>query len=183
MFCASMREVVLFAAAAVCHEIGHLAALRAFEVRPEQFAVGAAGAKICIAAPYLSYRKEILLYLAGPAANLAAACGAYLTFRFFLPSEEVLYFLFCNGLLAGLNLLPIWGLDGEKALYSLLCLFSSPAVAKRVCNAASFICLSLLTGAGFLILTRHAFIAPLLFCLILWAGQIRAAAKKKNRFT
>ena len=89
-----MEEALFFGGAVLCHEAGHLVAMRAFGVRPNKVLIGAGGAKIHIAEPYLPYRKELIIFLAGPLANLFLAAAAWLVFFLRPPSEKVLYFLF-----------------------------------------------------------------------------------------
>ena len=58
---------------AACHEMGHLAALRLAGARVTQFRLNAFGAEIQADTRYLSYPREILCTLAGPAVNLLLA--------------------------------------------------------------------------------------------------------------
>ena len=58
---------------ALCHELGHLGALRLAGAEVECFRLSAFGAEIQADTRYLPYPKEILCTLAGPAVNLLLA--------------------------------------------------------------------------------------------------------------
>ena len=58
---------------ALCHELGHLAALRLAGTEVELLRLTAFGAEIRADTRYLPYPKEILCTLAGPAVNLVLA--------------------------------------------------------------------------------------------------------------
>ena len=99
--------------AALCHELGHLLALRLAGAEVERLRLTAFGAEILADTRFLPYPREILCTLAGPAVNLALAlilsrmAGDYILAG-------------ANLLLGGFNLLPIPPLDGSKVLFSLL---------------------------------------------------------------
>ncbi len=115
-------EILLFLLAAALHELGHLLAMLCLRCRPAKFSFSIGGAKIETDAPLLSYRREIVLFLSGPLANLLGCAAAFLWIRTQL-SEPSLYFFFCNTLFCLINLIPIRGLDGERALSAFLSLY------------------------------------------------------------
>ena len=117
--------------AAVCHELGHLAALRLAGGRVEEFRLTAFGARISCDTRYLYYGRELLCVLAGPGVNLLmgvclARVGAYTA-----AGAHVLQGCF--------NLLPAAGLDGGRALHLLVSWLAEPMTADRICRAAGFI--------------------------------------------
>lgn len=152
-----MAPVGIFCA--VLHETAHIAAMRALDCLPQEIRFTPFG--IDIVKPCRtdrSYRREILISLAGPLANLLAAAFCFILFgtRFFL-------FTAANFLLFALNILPIEPLDGGQALLSLLSLHMEPEKAFRVVSVISFFVLAPLAAAGFLILFRSRWNFSLLF--------------------
>ena len=105
----------LTVAAALFHELGHVAAL---------FIIGAGGrlpaARLrglaLVPSRILSYKEEALVASAGPLANLMLAA----LLSFLPPFGQSRLFLFINLLTALSNLLPVKGYDGYRAISSLL---------------------------------------------------------------
>ena len=98
---------------AACHEMGHLAALRLAGARVTQFRLNAFGAEIQADTRYLSYPREILCTLAGPAVNLLLALVFARGVGNFTAAGA-------NLLLGTFNLLPVPALDGGRALHLLV---------------------------------------------------------------
>jgi len=136
--------------AAAFHELGHCVAILAQGGRISALRVGILGAVLETDSGRLSYPGEIAALLAGPAANLLAAwalseggadaaAGAHLT-------------------LAAFNLLPLWPLDGGRALELAISWLRGPEVGFRaVCRAgtvsaallaAGIICVICCTGGS-----------------------------------
>lgn len=148
-------DAVYSICAAAFHECGHLLALCALRDAPQTFHVGVFGMRIeRAAATRLSYRQDLAVYAAGPAANLLLA-AFLLPFCGKLP--RLCRAVRVNLLLAGFNLLPLPPLDGGGILYSALCLVTTSARAavwqKRIaaCGAvplAAFGIWSFLRGRG-----------------------------------
>lgn len=136
--------------AALCHEMGHFVCLRLFGVYVEEISFTCFGMEIQANTRYLSYGKDILCTLAGPAVNLALA------FVFARVSED--YLLSGANLLQGIfNLLPVPGVDGARALHLVLCWVLDPDRADRICRrvevcGAGVIC----AVSGYLVMFRHA---------------------------
>ena len=127
-------EMVLTLGSALLHEIGHLTAARLTHVPIAAVTVYPFGADIRLAPGLRSYRTDALIALAGAAANLLlAGVGAL------IGGAAGLFLTPCNLTLAGLNLLPIDGLDGGVLLRT--CLESQGMESDGVARIVSFCCL------------------------------------------
>ena len=133
---------------ALCHELGHLAALRLAGARVERIRLTAFGAEIRADTRRLSYPKEIACTLAGPAVNLLLAL--------FFARWAVNYAAAGANLLLGcFNLLPIPALDGGRALHLLVSWLFDPMAADRICRKVGLGCALLLTGAALALTVRY----------------------------
>lgn len=133
--------------AAAVHECGHLALLRVFRVPVEGLRLGAFGAVIHARTERLSYGRELLVTLAGPAVNLLCAPLAAMTARrcgwawgYLLAGANVLLGVY--------NLLPVPPLDGARALYLIAAYCFGPDTGDRVCAAVGLACALTLTVLG-----------------------------------
>lgn len=134
--------------AALCHELGHLLALRLAGAEVERLRLTAFGAEILADTRFLPYPREILCTLAGPAVNLALAL--------LLSRVAGDYTLAgANLLLGGFNLLPIPSLDGGRALYLLVSWLADPGAADQVCRRVGLGCALALTAAALVLTLRH----------------------------
>ncbi len=171
-------ETVLFLLSALLHEAGHFLVLLFFGYRKKTaFSLSPAGAILAIDTTFLPYRKEILVYLAGPTFNLIGMGVTLLLLRqtFTFP---LLYFFFCNALLCSINLVPIEGLDGYQALFSFICLFHTPEKAKQLLapiNALS--CVLLLVASLALFVLEKNLSLLLLIASLLIEGKTKKATK------
>lgn len=137
--------------AALLHECGHLAALKAFRVPVEGLRLTALGAELYArGARRLSYARELVVTLAGCGMNLV--CGV-LTAWFSLHYVWVEGFVFAGAhiLICAFNLLPIPPLDGSHALNLAVSALFGPLVGDAVAALAGVLCsLALLGGAVYL---------------------------------
>lgn len=146
-------------ACAALHESAHLIAMGLTGERPQEMHFTVFGIdliKSCQEAR--SYQKDILVSLAGPIANLAAAALCFFVFQ-----QQFILFLAANLLLFALNILPIVPLDGGQALISLLCLHMEPEKAVKIVSIISFCVLVPLAAVGFFVLLRSRWNFTLLF--------------------
>lgn len=134
--------------AALCHELGHLAALRLAGARVERVRLNAFGAEIRADTRRLSYPREIACTLAGPAVNLALALLLARTTGHFTAAGSSL-------LLGCFNLLPVPALDGGRALHLLVSWLWEPITADRVCRRVGLGCALLLTLAALILTIRY----------------------------
>ncbi len=138
----------LIALSALCHELGHLTALRLAGARVEAFRLTAFGAEIQADTRYLSYGREILCTMAGPAVNLALALVlARVTGDYLLAGANLILGVF--------NLLPMPSLDGGRALYLLVSWAADPMAADRVSRWVGLFCAAALTAVTFSLVLLH----------------------------
>lgn len=136
-------------ASCLCHEAGHLMALRLLGVPVRKVRITAVGAEICIAGG-MSYRGELLAALSGPGVNLLLAA---LMSRW--PGGELLAGI--NLALGVFNLIPVGRLDGGRATECLLSMSLGPVIGRGVAAVTSWVC-----TAGLLVLGC---------CLLRWGGN------------
>ena len=161
---ASILPVLL---AALIHEGGHLAAARLFKMPLSSLTADVSGVRFSFSANLASYKKDALLALAGPAANLLAALLLIPLLRHF-PREEIFFLFFAQIGAMALNLLPLETLDGGRALYALLCLFFSPGAATGTLRVLCPVILVPLTLFGVYLFSKGEG-AVLFLSVLLWA--------------
>lgn len=135
-------------ASALGHELGHLAALKAAGARVTQIRLTAFGAEILADTRRLSYPREMLCTLAGPAVNLALAI-------FFARVVGNFEAAGANLLLGCFNLLPIPALDGGRTLHLLVSWLWDPVAADAVCRKVGLGCAGALTGLALVLTVRY----------------------------
>ena len=134
--------------AALCHELGHYAALRRRGGWVRAVRISALGAEMQVAGR-MSYGGELLAAAAGPAVNLLLAAALGLLGRWW---EPLYLFAGAQLVLGVFNLLPALPLDGGRILWLALAWLTEPYTAQRVLSAVSLaVSLALLLGGGGLI--------------------------------
>lgn len=151
--------------AALLHELGHYAALRAMKGSVKQLAITPLGAEMTIEG-HLSYPKELALAAAGPAVNLLLAIIlSHLGTRW-----EICYLFGGVHLVLGIfNLLPILPLDGGMLLWNAAAWCIEPYTADRISAIVGLFAAILLSGAALWMLFRGG--SP--FLLIATLGLLR----------
>ena len=164
--------------ATLIHECGHLFAMHFFNIFPTEIRLNPFGIDIVRGEQQRqSYFRDTAVAVAGPAANLMAFLFLYLVLSI-QRSPYLFYLAAVNLLLAVFHILPVEPLDGGQALYSLLCIKFSAESAERLVGIVSFLVLTPLAAAGFLVLFRSEYnyslllvTGYLLFLLILKRGR------------
>ena len=133
---------------ALCHEIGHLAALWLAGARVENVRLTAFGAEIRADTRRLSYPREIVCTLAGPTVNLLLALAFARLGGNYVAAGA-------NLLLGCFNLLPVPALDGGRALHLLVSWRFDPMAADRICQKVGVSCAMLLTTAALVLTVRY----------------------------
>ncbi len=149
---AAARDLTLPAVflAAFIHELGHLLAAYALNIKIRLFELDIFGAKLYPARALPSYITEGALAVAGPAAS-------FLLWVLLLPFSTPFAVLLRNTSLAlGLfNLFPVSGFDGGRILSSLLSPRLGPALSARVLAITSYLSLLLLFALASCMLLRY----------------------------
>ena len=127
--------------AAAIHELGHLSVLCLFGRKVAALRIGMFGAVLEVDCRSLSYGRELLAVLAGPAANLF--CAAWIT-RYGTGNELLTGI---HLILGGFNLLPIRPLDGGRGMELLLVWLAGPFVGEVLIRWISAVTAVLLSGA------------------------------------
>lgn len=105
---------MLFLLAAIIHEAGHVIAIKSAKGSIKRIDIMPLCARI-VTSGTMSHKADIAVFLCGPCANLAVFL-MYVPFLFVSRSPYIWYFAAVNLFLAVLNLLPIPGNDGYRAL-------------------------------------------------------------------
>lgn len=159
-----LRWVAAWLFAGAVHEICHLFALRLFGERIHGARIGATGTALEIG--HMSYGRELLCALAGPAGGLALlAVGRW------LPRTAV-----CAAFQSAYNLLPVYPLDGGRALRCVIYLLFPTRIRNWLCGFVEGGCLGMLLlfgiyGTCFLKLGA----VPLILAIVL---ILKSAARK-----
>ena len=112
------RQYSLLLAAALLHELGHGTVIYLLGNTVEEVRLIPGGVDIRYKERHFSYGADICIALAGPAVNLLTAMLLSMS-----DQAELDYFIGLNLLLCFFNLLPLYPLDGGKALYSAMVYF------------------------------------------------------------
>ena len=114
--------------AAAFHELCHYAAIRAFCGKGTSLSLNAQGARMIL--PPMSRGREAICALAGP-------LGGLLLLLFVRRIPQV---ALCAAFQSCFNLLPVYPLDGGRALQSLLSMVCNPNLCRILCNTVALIC-------------------------------------------
>lgn len=165
-------EHSLFAAMLLCaaflHETGHILMVIAAggtisELRLLPFGVDI---RLECGLPF-SYRKDALIALSGPAANLAALVILVAASRLWPHSPQLIsYGIISNLGLCLMNVLPALPLDGGRALEALCLARLSPPAARALMLSLTLVVTGLIFAAGLWLLIATGCNASLLFIAV-----------------
>lgn len=151
--------------AALIHETAHIVLALLFRADFSFLTLQPFGISASLSsAAALTCAQEILVSLAGIAANLIAAVLCL--------SQDVLFsgnkmdFVLCNTLLAAVNLLPIEPLDGGRALYYALLRHREPPAAQKISRLISLLFLFPLAAVSVWLLLATGYNFSLLLIVV-----------------
>ncbi len=167
----NVAVIAVYAASALIHELGHLAAARSLKIKVREIRFGFSGVRICTDERLTSYRDEFILAASGPTINFlliaivmtVAKCrdmGIYELLdatEAFADGGEINLFgvlgfaALSSALQGGMNLLPVNTFDGGRMLYSAVASAFGQTSADRVLSVAS-------AAAGFVIWTAALYL-------------------------
>lgn len=144
-----IRLSVLFS---LIHELGHLIAIMLCKEKPERISFGPFGMTIVRENDITQdYQKEFLTAIAGPVTNFLTALVFFLINTKY-QNELLLKIIFVNLIIGSFNIMPVFALDGGRALESLLKLYFEEETSERILKTVSFVTLVIMMGFGFYIL-------------------------------
>lgn len=173
LFCFSGGEMLLQTAMAIClHECAHLVALRLLGGRVKSFRTAPFGLCIEYEESALSLFGELCVSISGCAANLFLAAVSFALWRFF--GFELVGFCGVNLLLAFVNLIPVYPLDGGRILHIFVLFAAGPSAAYRTSVVVSYILgFASFIVSSYMFLTSVCGIYPLMFSLYLMSGTAK----------
>lgn len=197
----SDREDVLliYIFSALLHETGHLIAAKLLDIEIKEIRFDFSGARICTDSSVISYKKELLLACAGPAANIIAVilicisfAGSHSSlnelwtyasdfiFADSLTVEGVIgFFALCSVLQGAINLLPVRSFDGGRILMCIMAMLFSERTAECVVGIMSAISAFVLwTVALYLMLRISSGLGIYVFAACIFAGILANNSEK-----
>lgn len=145
-------EVKLGISFSLLHEIGHLIAIIICKEKPKLISFGLFGMTIVRECDLTqNYKKEFVTAISGPLTNFFIAIVFY--FIYLKLSKEIFLKIIIVNLIIGLfNIMPVFELDGGRALESLLKYNYPEEISERILKIVSFFTLVIMMGFGFYIL-------------------------------
>ena len=151
---------------ALCHEAGHILTAKLLNLDNARIYSKMYG--ISLKTKALSYRDEIKIALAGPLVSFCLFIIFSILFDIFRENKYLLYAAFSNFALFTLNILPLYPLDGGRALYCFLCLKINADKVRIIIKTVSFLFLLPLGILSVIIFLRSGFnLSLLIICLLL----------------
>ena len=158
--------------AATAHELGHWLAISLLGGRVTRLRLSAVGAEMRLERT-MSYFRELLCALAGPAVNILLAIGTA-----WLCGGRGLVFAGMNLALGLFNLLPVRALDGGRSLFCVSALCMGIEYAQRLGEAVDRVILFLLLLAAVIVLKMGGSVTLLAAALWMFFSGVRPCRKK-----
>ncbi len=160
------RPWLIVAAAALVHELGHIAAARWVGVGIRGMKLDLFGARLELGG-LMSYGRECLIAAGGPLASLLSVAVLY-PLQAFRGREGMELFLGASLVLGCVNLLPVGTLDGGRMLRSAVAWLAGDRVAAVVLRWTAGLCLGMLwLLAAYALLCRGELLSVFAFSLCL----------------
>ena len=148
------------------HEVGHIIAAHLCKMTIKSCVLYPYGAEIIfVNGEHMTPRQMFVIALAGPFATLCLAVST-----FFMPQPFHDHLLSIQMYLLLFNMLPIWSLDGGRAIYACILMFFPLKQLYEAFVESSFIMVSLLMiGSAFLLpKTLSLFIVSFILWIQVW---------------
>lgn len=137
IYSGGLRYPIAVTLSLLTHEAGHLLMARALSVPLSRVRIGVCGLNLRFDYSGTSVRREIAVCLAGPVLGASVSLIAARAGLGNLPGG--MYFILSGFVLAGVNLLPVKGLDGGAAFAAMLDAVTLPDRSFRIAGAVSAI--------------------------------------------
>lgn len=162
-----LQEMITLFVLIIIHELGHVSVARACQWRVRRIQLLPFGGVAEVEEwGNTDPGEEFMVALAGPFLNAVMWGIGWFFGRIGLWEVEwAHYFMWCNAIIAGFNLLPIWPLDGGKMVQALLSMGVAYRRAVYLTYAISFIGLLILSIISFTILWFHLNLLMIIFYL------------------
>ena len=155
---------LLTVAFSLWHEAWHVIVLKA--VGGKIKSLNAIGFGIRLSSGMLGYRQEIAVALAGPLSSLFMF---FVFLPFALKNEYTMFCAFSNFLIFAVNILPVFPLDGGRALYFFMCEKLLLSDASKITKIITVIFLLPLFILSVIILIKTGYnLSLMLICLYLF---------------
>lgn len=157
---------LIVAAAALVHELGHMAVARCAGVGIRGMKLDLFGARLELGG-LLSYGREFWIAASGPLMNFLCVAMLY-PMGALREDEGVELFVGASLVLGCVNLLPVWTLDGGRMLRSAVAFLAGDSAAEGVLRWTTGLCLGLLwLLAAYALLRRGELLSVFAFSLCL----------------
>ena len=134
------------------HEAGHLFAIIILKERPKEISFGLFGMAIKRQSDLSqNYKNEIITALSGPLTNYILS-AVFIILGFFNSNSLILKSALINLVIASFNIMPVFSLDGGRALEAFLKLRFENDKSEKLLKLVSFLSLFVMLFAGIYIL-------------------------------
>lgn len=168
---------------ALLHELTHVAAALRLGVGISHIEIQPFGICARLKAEVIKNpASEIAIALAGPAANVVLAVGAYIACRTFgADGQYYTYFIYCNAAIAAVNLIPALPLDGGRVMRAALTIHIGALRSYNITVAFSRIPIGIMIAAALYTLFTASFNFSLILIGAFLLGNLFAEQKNITR--
>ena len=184
-----IKIYILLMIFACLHELGHLFLGLALGMKPLCFEIKPIGFSISLKNKVEDYNKKILngnllelkkifVYLIGPVVNIICASMIFYFNIDVLLKQELIYI---NLIIAFVNFLPIYPLDGGRIFKSLVCIFCGLRRAYALTEKVSFIVMGMVLAVGSMLILKVQNFGLLIMIFYLAYVKIIETRKIRNK--
>ena len=167
---------------ALIHEFSHTAVMKMYGAEIISVSIYPFGVDIKSDTSGLSATQEIAVYLAGPLASLLTGLSALMVYGY-AGGIYVLFFALSNLVFFVVNILPVKGLDGARALYVLLSSKYEYIQAQRIYEAVTAVFFGMLCIMAMFLVYFSGYNLSLVFiCIYLFISEYTRQRLCHNRF-